>query len=69
MTENKKNVKPWDLLNPNKTQVTEDVQKNRLSICESCPRLIKLTKTCRECGCFMVLKTKLTEANCPLKKW
>ena len=69
MTENNKDVKPWDLLNSNKTRVTEDVQKNRLSICENCPRLIKLTKTCRECGCFMVLKTKLSEASCPLGKW
>lgn len=67
--DDKKTVKPWDLLNPNKPKVLEDLQNERLKICETCPKLIKLTKTCKECGCFMVLKTKLSEASCPLGKW
>ena len=64
-----KNVKPWDLLNPN-TEWSEDaVSKKRLSICKDCPRLIKITKQCKECGCIMSFKTKLELATCPLGKW
>jgi hypothetical protein len=64
-----RNVKPWDFLNPNTQYAEESVAKDRLSICESCPELIKLTSQCKQCGCFMKLKTKLLKATCPLEKW
>ena len=60
-------VTPLDLLNP-KNYGTKDVSIERLSICLKCPQLTK-TKRCKECGCFMVAKTKLREATCPLGKW
>lgn len=41
----------------------------RLKICRDCERLFKPTQTCRECGCFMVVKTRLINARCPLGKW
>jgi hypothetical protein len=68
----KKNLgetRPWDLLNPETEYVDSDVSSKRLSICESCPELIKATKQCKQCGCFMTLKTKLAKAECPLHKW
>lgn len=40
----------------------------RLKICESCPELRPL-KRCGQCGCFMVIKTRLKYARCPLGKW
>lgn len=46
-----------------------DIAEERLSICLSCPRLNKSTSTCKECGCFVHAKTKLTRSSCPLKKW
>jgi hypothetical protein len=46
-----------------------DVAKKRIEICVECPSLIKLTKTCKECGCFMTAKTKLLNVECPLNKW
>lgn len=61
-------VKPWDLLNKN-NYTEEEISQLRLDICEECPSLIKLTKTCKECGCFMTMKSKLKEATCPLGKW
>jgi hypothetical protein len=64
-----KTVKPWDLLNPNTDYAEDLVAKDRLSICQSCPELIKLTSQCKKCGCFMKLKTKLLHATCPLDKW
>lgn len=41
----------------------------RLEICNDCPRLFKKTWTCKECGCFMKIKARLENSECPLKKW
>jgi hypothetical protein len=64
-----KEVKPWDLINPNSEWATEQIASERYSICKECPELIKLTKQCKKCGCFMAAKTKLQKANCPIGKW
>ena len=61
-------VRPTDLLN-RENYVSEENASIRMSICLECPRLIKLTNQCKECGCFMNLKTKLRTASCPLSKW
>jgi hypothetical protein len=62
-------TRPWDIVNPNAEYVPEEEAKRRLSFCETCPSLIKFTHQCKECGCFMKLKTKLSKAECPLGKW
>lgn len=62
-------TRPWDVLNPNTPKATEEEAERRLSICAECPELIKATSQCKQCGCFMKLKTKLKEATCPLNKW
>ena len=62
-------TRPWDVLNPNTEWVDEDTSSARMEICNGCPELIKLTKQCKECGCFMAVKTKLKLAACPLEKW
>jgi hypothetical protein len=71
-TGNKKSgrsVRPWDIFNKNVERATDSVQKERMSICLQCPKLIKATRQCKECGCFMDAKTRLLEAECPLSKW
>jgi hypothetical protein len=65
---NKKTVKPWDILNPN-TEWDSKKGEERFEICKACPELIKLTKQCKKCGCFMAVKTKMQEATCPIGKW
>jgi len=62
-------VRPWDLLNPNSEWASEEEAEKRYSICQECPELIQLTKTCKKCGCFMTAKTKLQKASCPINKW
>lgn len=62
-------VRPWDLVNPNTEWASDNVAEERYSICQSCPELIKLTKQCKKCGCFMAAKTKLQKATCPIGKW
>jgi len=43
--------------------------EERLNICRECPRLFKPTMQCKECGCFMRIKTRLKSASCPIGKW
>jgi len=62
-------VRPMDMINPNSQFAEEELSNERYSICKSCPELIKLTKQCKKCGCFMAAKTKLQLATCPLGKW
>jgi hypothetical protein len=62
-------TRPWDILSPNTEYVEEAESTRRYDICKACPELIDLTKQCKQCGCFMPLKTKLAKAECPLKKW
>jgi len=62
-------TRPWDVLNPSANYVAEDISSARYAICEVCPSLLKTTKQCKECGCFMKLKVKLEKAVCPLGKW
>ena len=61
-------TRPWDVVNP-KNYADEETANRRMAICEQCPRLLKTTKQCKECGCFMALKTKLQNATCPIGKW
>ena len=62
-------VRPWDLLNPNIDRVDEETKTKRLDLCLGCEHLIKVTTTCKKCGCFMKEKTKLAHASCPVGKW
>jgi len=62
-------TRPWDLLDPSVERVTENVAEERYSICLGCPELLKLTKQCKKCGCFMSVKTRLKNASCPVGKW
>lgn len=66
---NNKSAKPWDFINPNTEYVLEEQRDKRYSLCLDCDKLIKLTKQCKECGCFMAAKTALLHATCPIGKW
>lgn len=64
-----KDVKPWDLLNPNEPRSQEEIIASRLEICQTCEFYRTRTNQCRKCGCFMKLKTRLEHASCPIGKW
>jgi hypothetical protein len=68
MSEERK-VKPWDLFNKNMERALPLIAEKRLDICKQCPRYVKLTHQCKECGCIMNAKVKLADASCPLNKW
>ena len=69
MTEDSKPARPWDVVNPNIPHVDEQLKAQRMAICGGCEHLIKFTKQCKKCGCFMHLKTLLPHASCPVGKW
>ena len=61
-------VTPLDLLHAD-NYTTKAIRNERLDICRGCDRLFKPTNSCKECGCFMALKTWLSDATCPIGKW
>jgi hypothetical protein len=63
------NTRPWDFLNSKTEYAPEDEQIKRYDMCKACPEFVKLTTSCKKCGCVMSLKTKLAEAECPIGKW
>jgi hypothetical protein len=46
-----------------------ELREKRLNICNDCEHLLKITKNCKKCGCFVSLKTGLQGAKCPIGKW
>ena len=56
--------KPWDVV---KTSTKYIDNTERMNICRGCPRFVM--DFCRECGCFMPLKTAMEHSECPLGKW
>ena len=62
-------VRPWDMINPNVDRVDDETFQDRYNLCLKCPSLIKATKQCKKCGCFMNNKAKLAHAACPIGKW
>ena len=47
----------------------DELAAERMKVCEECEHFMHLAKQCRLCWCFMELKTKLLEAECPDQKW
>lgn len=47
----------------------EDLYRARMSTCTGCEHFARLTQQCKRCWCFMDLKTRLLEAQCPEGKW
>jgi len=49
-------------------KVSEEIQQTRIDICNSCEKLHS-TNFCTLCGCYMPVKTFLSNAKCPMDKW
>lgn len=47
----------------------EELAAERIKVCEECPHFKKLARQCELCSCFMDLKTKILEAQCPINTW
>jgi hypothetical protein len=49
--------------------VSDEVFKARMQACKACPKFLKATEQCGECGCFLAVKGRLAGMECPLDKW
>lgn len=58
-----------DLFDPNQERSDRELIESRLAICNTCPMFNKTLAKCRQCGCFMRLKTTLQGAKCPRGHW
>lgn len=58
-----------DLFDPGQPRSDKEMIESRLAICNTCPMFNKTFQKCRQCGCFMKLKTTLVQAKCPLGHW
>lgn len=47
--------------------VNDEVYESRLLQCSEC-RYLDSNATCLQCGCFVQIRAKLADANCPLSK-
>lgn len=60
-------VRPWDLLNPNSDRASKADRNARMDVCRGCSEL--RLGVCQKCSCVMRWKTSLLDAVCPLGKW
>lgn len=49
--------------------ITPDDVEDRMTICRSCDQFRSKIAQCKQCGCFMPLKVKVFQAQCPMGKW
>ncbi len=43
--------------------------KRRIEICNGCEMFVKAENRCKECGCYLALKSAVNSGKCPLDKW
>lgn len=58
-----------DLFDPSQPRSDKELIESRLKICNTCEWFNKRLVKCRQCGCFMKLKSTLKQAECPIGKW
>jgi ribosomal protein L32 len=49
--------------------VNNSVRQERLDICKKCELYQESNKTCKECGCYLEIKTSWVSESCPEGKW
>lgn len=48
---------------------SQELQEQRLAICETCPFLTIDKSRCSACGCFVKSKVKMSSSTCPKGYW
>lgn len=47
--------------------VSDQVRKDRLQICSTCP--FYLNGLCQKCGCYTQFRASLKNKRCPINRW
>jgi hypothetical protein len=53
----------------NRFFTSDEIYKDRLSICNDCVYYFSPTGQCKRCLCFMKIKARLAPMSCPEKYW
>jgi hypothetical protein len=53
----------------NRFFTSDEIYKDRLSICKDCVYYFSPTGQCKRCLCFMKIKARLAPMSCPEKYW
>tara|TARA_Y100000310_G_C20467856_1_gene708536 strand:+ start:346 stop:597 length:252 start_codon:yes stop_codon:yes gene_type:complete len=59
----------WRIFSDEKGIASNIIYKERISICEECEHYFKPTMQCVICKCFMFMKARVLDTNCPIEKW
>ena len=49
--------------------VSDETKQNRTNICKKCKHYDESSDTCRQCGCYLSVKTSWASESCPVGKW
>lgn len=55
-----------DVLHP---VISKEAIERRMEICKTCDKFEPIQERCKQCGCFMRVKTALRTTSCPLNFW
>jgi hypothetical protein len=50
-------------------KVALSVARQRVAICNNCPHLLKMTRNCKKCLCFVDEKALFQNEHCKIGKW
>jgi len=50
-------------------KLTAEERQLRLDVCSVCPHLVKLTRQCGKCGCFIDMKSRYRYSQCDIGSW
>tara|TARA_R100000808_G_C2151215_1_gene160181 strand:- start:4030 stop:4428 length:399 start_codon:yes stop_codon:yes gene_type:complete len=53
----------------NKFFVPNKIYEERIAICKDCIFYFSPTGTCKDCGCFMKIKARISSMGCSQRKW
>lgn len=66
---NTSNVETENLSIEKITLIDMDSFQERIKVCDTCENLVKMTFSCKKCGCFMKIKARFKKSTCPIGKW
>lgn len=49
--------------------VPDQIKQSRLIVCKSCEFFNESLYQCKQCGCFLKIKTSWATEKCPIDKW